>query len=62
VKLLVNVHFKGAHPWSEDDEATPEDVAESLLRTFQNMDNRQWFLTSVAIQPSPKPLLHARDL
>ena len=63
MKLLVNVHLKDGLP-DEGDEFFNEleGIADDLLRAFQNVDNRHWFISSVAIQPSPRPLLHARDL
>ena len=63
MKLLVNVHLKDGLPDDRDKFLNElEGIADDLLRTFQNMDNRHWFISSVAIQPSPRPLLHARDL
>lgn len=63
MRLVVNVHLKDGLP--EDKSSyldTIEDVAEDLLRAFQNIDTRHYYLTSVAVQPAPKPLLHTRDL
>ena len=63
MKLPVNVHLKDGLPDDRDEFLNElEGIADDLLRTFQNMDNRHWFISSVAIQPSPRPLLHARDL
>ena len=60
MRLLINVHFKEAIMGQQD--VTPEDVARDLLEVFQNRDMRLWFISSVAIQPEPELLLHARDL
>ena len=63
MKLLVNVHLKDGLPDEGDEFLNAlEGIADDLLRAFQNVDNRHWFISSVAIQPSPRPLLHARDL
>lgn len=63
MRLVVNVHLKEGLPSDKDSYLDKlEDVAEDLLRAFQNIDARDYYLTSVAVQPAPKPLLHARDL
>lgn len=63
MRLVVNVHLKDGLPDDKDDYVvTLEDIAEDLLRAFQIVDNRSWWLTSVSVQPAPKPLLHAREL
>lgn len=63
MRLVVNVHLKDGLPDDRDDYIEElESIAEDLLRTFQIIDNRSWWLTSVAVQPAPKPLFHSRDL
>jgi hypothetical protein len=63
MRLVVNVHLKEGLPPDKNAYLDAlEDVAEDLLRAFQNIDARNYYLTSVAVQPAPKPLLHTRDL
>ena len=63
MRFLINVHLKDGLPDDRDELLNElEGIADDLLRTFQNMDNRHWWISSVAIQPSARPLLHARDL
>lgn len=63
MRLVVNVHLKDGLPSDKDEylEAM-EDVAEELLSEFPIGSDRPWWLTSVAVQPAPKPLMHSRDL
>ena len=63
MRLVVNVHLKDGLPSDKDDYVdTLSDIADDLLSEFRIDDDRSWWLTSVAVQPAPKPLLHARDL
>ena len=63
MRFLINVHLNDGLPDDGDELLNElEGIADDLLRTFQHMDNRPWFISSVAIQPSPRPLLNARDL
>jgi len=63
MRLVVNVHLKDGLPSDKDEYLeTMEDVAEELLSEFPIGSDRPWWLTSVAVQPAPKPLMHSRDL
>ena len=63
MRLVVNVHLKDGLPDDKDEYLeTLDDVAEELLTEFRIDGDRPWWLTSVAVQPAPKPLMHSRDL
>lgn len=62
-KLVLNVHLRDGLP---EDKAvylqTMESIAKQILETFQANDRNEWWVSSVAGQPAPKPLMHSRDL
>jgi hypothetical protein len=41
---------------------TLTDIAEDLLEAYRPADHANWHITSVAVQPAPKSLMHTRDL
>ena len=63
MRLVVNVHLQGGLPEDKEEYLdTLTDIAEELLETYRPADYAKWWLTSVAVQPAPKSLMHTRDL
>jgi hypothetical protein len=62
-RLVLNIHLRDGLP---EDKAvylqTMESIAKQILETFQASDRNEWWVSSVAAQPAPKPLMHSRDL
>jgi len=63
MRLVLNVHLRDGLPEGKAAylEAM-EGIAETILEGFQANDRNEWWVTSVAVQPAPKPLMHSRDL
>jgi hypothetical protein len=65
MRLVINVHVKDGLPEQKDEYIKQlSGIAYELLEEFGPTVQEQtdWWLTSVAVQPAPKPLLHVRDL
>jgi len=63
MRLVLNVHLRDGLPEGKAVYLkTMEGIAEQMLETFQATDKDEWWVTSVAVQPAPKPLMHSRDL
>ena len=63
MRRVVNVHLRGGLPEGKEEYLdTLTDIAEDLLQAYRPADFAKWHITSVAVQPAPKSLMHTRDL